>query len=89
MPIDNFAGYGAAVIDPARAAFAITPDDGVALALLPRSIYVGSGGTLTLRAVDSPADVTLVNIASGQQIDIRPSHIRATGTTAANIVGLA
>lgn len=89
MSFDAFASYAAATVDPARSAFAIAPHDSNELAVLPRAIYVGTGGALVLRAVDSAADVTLKNVASGQVVDIRARYIRAAGTTAADLVGLA
>lgn len=89
MSIDAFAYNAASVIDPARQAFPVTPSDAVELAVLPRGLYVGTGGTIILRAVDSAADVTLKSVAAGQTIDIRARFVRATGTTAADIIGLA
>lgn len=89
MAVDAFATHAFAAVDPARQAFAISPHDDDELAVLPRAIYVGSGGTIVLRAVDSAADVTLANLASGQVIDIRARFVRATGTTAADLVALA
>ncbi len=89
MALDAFASNAAAAIDPARKAFAIVPDDTDELATLPRAIYVGTGGALVLRAADSAADVTFANVASGQVIDVRALYVRATGTTAADLVALA
>jgi hypothetical protein len=89
MAFDAFAFHSRAAVDPAREAFPLTPHDTDALAALPRAIYVGTGGTLVLRAVDSSADVTLKNLASGQLIDVRALYVRATGTTAADLVALA
>ncbi|MBN8832091.1 MAG: hypothetical protein J0G94_16060 [Sphingomonadales bacterium] len=56
---------------------------------LPKAIFVGTGGNITLRAADGSADVVFKNVASGQILDVRARFIRATGTTAADIVGLA
>ena len=42
-----------------------------------------------LRAVDSTQDVTFVNVASGTILDVRATVIRAAGTTASNMIGLA
>jgi hypothetical protein len=89
MAFDFFASHAAAAVDPARNAFSITPHDTDELTMLPRAIYVGTGGTLVLRAVGAASDVVLRNLASGQVIDIRANFVRATGTTAADLVGLA
>lgn len=89
MVFDPFAVNSRSATDPARDAFALTPDDTAALAVLPRAIFVGTGGTLVLRAVDSSADTVFRNLASGQILDVRAQYVRATGTTAADLVGLA
>ena len=86
---DPFTAAGDALLASSRSPFAITPSDSASLATLPKAIYVGTGGTLVLRGVDAGGDVTLRNVGSGQVVDIRASHVRATGTTAADLVGLA
>lgn len=88
MSYDPFAFNAASVADPARQAIAVTPHDSNEIAVLPRALFVGTGGTVILRAVDSAADVTLKNVAGGQILDIRARYVRATGTTAADFVGL-
>ena len=74
---------------PARDAFSIIPHGTNEIDPLPKAIFIGTGGDIILRAADSGADVTLKNIASGQIIDVRARYIRASGTTATDIVGLA
>jgi hypothetical protein len=87
-PADRFARSLDAVTSPAREAFAVTPHDSAPLPQLPKALLIGAGGTLTLRPVDSAEDVA-VSVIVGQLVPIRASHVRATGTTAAQIVGLA
>ena len=86
---DPFQTSGDSLSAPSRSPFAIASNDTTALPFIPKAIYVGTGGTLVLRGVDATADVTLKNVASGQILDIRASHVRATGTSAADLVGLA
>jgi len=74
---------------PARLAFAITPHATNEIDPLPKAIFVGTGGNLTLRTADGTADVVFKNVASGQILDVRARYIRASGTSAADIVGLA
>ena len=76
-------------LSPSRAPFAITPHDANALPSVPKAIYVGTGGNVTLRGVEGSADVVLKNVANGQVIDVQAKYVRATGTTAADLVGLA
>lgn len=71
---------------PSRAPFPIVPDDDDELPLLPKGIYVGTGGDVCLRGVDSDEDVTYKNLPSASYINVRAQYIRATGTTATNLI---
>lgn len=87
LPFDQFDDALDAVTSPARDAFAVVPHDTAPLPRLPKALLVGGAGSLVLRAVDAAADVTL-GVAAGQMVPIRASHVRASGTTAAQIVAL-
>lgn len=89
MSFDSFGSALDSLIAPARNCFAIAPHDVSTLPALPKAVYVGTGGTIVLRTVDSSQDVTFINVASGSVLDVRATIIRATGTTAANMIGLA
>jgi hypothetical protein len=89
MTFDPFASHSRAAVDPASTAFAVTPHDSNELGTLSRALYVGTGGALVLRCIDSAADVTFKNLAAGQILPVRAQYVRATGTTAADIVALA
>lgn len=89
MPADNFSNFADSPSSPASNCFAITPSDSTQLALVTKALYIGTGGDVTLRSVQSGADVVFRNVATGSVLDVRASYVRATGTTAANIVGLA
>jgi hypothetical protein len=67
--------------------FAIAPHDSNELAVIPRRLYVGTGGNVTLRGVDGAADVVYKNVGNGVYLNVRPQFIRATGTTATDIIG--
>lgn len=86
---DKFAIFPDEASHPAREAFAITPHATNAISPLPKAIYVGGAGDIALRCVDSGADVTLVAVPVGTILPVRASHVRVTGTTATNLVGLA
>ncbi|WP_197425924.1 hypothetical protein [Erythrobacter sp. CCH5-A1] len=91
MPqIDNFNGVaGDFLIASSINPYAIVPHDTDPLPVVPKAIYIGTGGDVTLRGIGADADVTLKNLVSGQEICIRASHVRATGTTAGDLVALA
>jgi hypothetical protein len=88
MAIDGYAARSDSLTGPARSPFAVVPHDTNELTNIPKALYVGTGGTIILRGVDGSADVTFKNVASGQILDIRVQYVRATGTTAPDIVGL-
>lgn len=88
MADDRFASFGDDADNPGRSAFAIVPHDTNELPILPKALLIGVSGDIVLRAVDSPADVTIAAFA-GQLLPIRAAFVRDTGTTADNIVGLA
>lgn len=89
MPLDTFSTVLDSLIAPARNCFAITPSDSVALPIIPKAIYVGTGGNVVLRSLDGSNDVTFLNVANGTILDVRAAFVRAGGTTAANLIGLA
>lgn len=89
MPLDNFSTVIDSLIAPARNCFSIIPNDTALLPFLPKAVYVGNGGNLVVRAIDATSDVTFSNIANGTTLDVRITSIRATGTTASNLIGLA
>ena len=84
---DTFATYDDSSTAPSRKPYAITPSDTAELPDIPKGIYVGTGGDVKLRGVGGSADVTYVNLADGAYIAVRARFVRATGTTAANLVG--
>ena len=86
---DPFASHADSVAAPARHAFAVTPHATNALNPIPKALFVGTGGDVVLRSIAGTADVTFRNVASGQVLDVRAKYVRAAGTTAADIVGLA
>jgi hypothetical protein len=89
MILDPFDSASDSLIAPAREAFALVPNDATELARATKAVYVGTGGDITLRAVGSETDVVLRNVVAGSVLAIRLRAIRATGTTAANLVGFA
>lgn len=89
MPRDTFQTSSDSLISPAQFCFAINPSDSAELERVTKAIYIGHGGEVTLRALDNVQDVTFRNVPSGAILDVRLSALRATGTTATDIVGLA
>lgn len=83
---DKFANISDTLLAAARSPYPITPDDTAPLSLVPKGIFVGTGGDVTLRGVDSAVDVTYKNLPDASYIAVRASHVRATGTTATDLI---
>lgn len=65
---------------------AITPSDTVALSTTPKAIYIGGSGNLTVKGSNGISATFAVT--AGQVVNIAPSFVMATGTTATGIVAL-
>lgn len=74
------------VLTPSRRPCPVLPHDSDALPLVPKGLYVGIGGDVTLRGVDAEIDVTYRNLPDASYIAVRASHVRATGTTASDLI---
>jgi hypothetical protein len=89
MTTDLFSSAADSPIAPAERCFAVAPSDSEELPFATKAIYIGTAGDLTLRSVAGSEDVTFRNLADGSVLDVRVLAVRATGTTAADIVTLA
>lgn len=85
---DSFANRADTVSAPATRAVAVTPHDANALSDIPKALYVGTGGNLTMRGVNGTSDQLWKNVPSGAILPFRARYVRATGTSAADILAL-
>lgn len=85
---DPFANSVNSLGAPAADCFSITPADNVDLTTFTKALYVGTGGDVVVRAINSDSYVTFKNVIGGSILDIRVKSINATGTTALDLVGL-
>ncbi len=72
---------------PAIDAVAITPSDSADLASPVRGIYVGTSGDVKVTLISGNA-VVLKNLVAGVAHGLLVTRVWATGTSAANIVGI-
>lgn len=86
MP-DQFANHAPGLESPPAHGFAITPSDGADLADVTRALYVGGSGNVALTLL-SGATLTFTGVAGGTLLPLRAKAVKATGTTATNLVGL-
>ena len=85
---DLFSNAADQVSAPARQAVGVVPHDTAALADIPKALFVGTGGSLVLRGVAGGADTVWKNVANGSVLPFRAQYVRATGTTASDILAL-
>lgn len=74
-------------VDPAYNMRPITPSDSVDQASPMRAIYVGVAGDVVVTSAFG-VDVTFKNCPAGLILPVRASRVKATGTTATNLVAL-
>lgn len=85
---DHFQSAADSVSAPARSALAVTPHDTNPLPDIPKALFVGTAGTITMRGVDGTADQLWKNVPAGAILPFRARFVRATGTSAADILAL-
>ncbi|HEV2746547.1 MAG TPA: hypothetical protein VGW34_04520 [Allosphingosinicella sp.] len=85
---DSFSNLADSVSAPATRAAAVAPHDSNALADVPKALFVGTGGHISMRGAGGGADVLFKNVPAGSVLPFRALYVRATGTTAADIVAL-
>lgn len=79
--------FGSSNQSVAIGGFVITPNDEATFPVRARAIYVGGEGNVTLTSANG-ADVTFIAVPTGSILPIETLRVRATGTTATNLVGL-
>lgn len=84
---DDFGNVSGGILAPIAGAVAVAPSDATDLDKTTRGLYVGTAGNVktTLKSGDV---VTFKNLAAGIVHPIRVSRVWATGTTAADVVGV-
>lgn len=84
---DTFQSNGTGMTSPCTSAEAVTPSDTVDLTNVSRAIWVGTAGNVSL-ITKAGQTVTFVGVQAGTLLPIRASRIRATSTTASNMLAL-
>lgn len=84
---DRFTHTSSGFSAPAADGFAIVPDDAADLAEVTRALYIGASGDLRL-VLAGGSEITFATLGAGTLLPVRARRVKATGTTAAGIVGL-
>lgn len=74
-------------MSPAEYGVAVTPSDSTDLPQVARALYVGTGGDLNIDFADG-STVLLPSVLGGVIVPVRARRVRATLTTASNIIAL-
>lgn len=85
---DEFAHEPRSLISPASKAVALTPNNDADLANIPRAIYVGGAGNLTVTMLGQSGTTLFTAVPAGTILPIQIKRLHATGTTAAAIVAV-
>lgn len=85
---DPFQSTADAPSAPASRAESVTPHDSNALSDIPKALYVGTGGNITMRGSSGTTDRVWKNVPAGAILPFRAQYVRATGTSAADILAL-
>lgn len=87
MATDKFSTFARGLTAPASDAFDITADDNTDFATTARAIYVGRTGDVALVTLEGTT-VTFVGLQAGTVLPVSTARVRATGTTASDLIGL-
>lgn len=71
-----------------RRAAAITPNDGTDLTDIPKALYIGVAGDISVDPVDGPATAVVFKVPQGVFDAVRVKRVRSTGTSASSIIGI-
>lgn len=85
---DTFQSAADSVSSPARRAVAVVPHDANPLADIPKALFVGTAGDIAMRGVDGTTDQLWKNVPAGAILPFRARYVRASGTSAADILAL-
>ncbi len=87
MTQDIWRTYDPGIDGPAIGNIAVTPSDSDDLVQTSRALYVGTGGTVVVRAHDG-TEASYVGVPTGLILPVRAVRVLATGTTASDIVAM-
>lgn len=72
--------------DPIEHAVAVTPNDDADVSIDARAIYVGVSGHVYVDLVGGATNIAVKNLAAGMWHPMRVKRVRATSTTATDIL---
>jgi len=82
---DRYFGTGDDLLSPASDGVAVTPSDTQDLPVASKRLWVGGAGNVTIITVRG-TQLTYTGVPAGIYLNVRAARVKATGTTASNIV---
>jgi hypothetical protein len=82
---DRYANIGDDLFGPASDGAAVSPSDSQNLAVASKRLWIGGAGNVALVTVKGAA-LTYTAVPAGTYLNVRAQQVKATGTTATNIV---
>jgi hypothetical protein len=87
MSVGNLIDLPGAQLSAYTASAAVTPSDGTDLTNVTRALFIGGAGNLVV--IDQSGNTTtFTGVLAGTILQLRVTRVKATGTTATNIVAL-
>jgi hypothetical protein len=87
LATDNLVGLAGALLNAYTSSASVTPSDGTDLTNVTRALFIGGAGNLVV--IDQSGNTTtFTGVAAGTLLTLRVTRVKATGTTATNIVAL-
>ncbi|MEM0907177.1 MAG: hypothetical protein AAGJ94_07430 [Pseudomonadota bacterium] len=84
---DTYRFYDRGLTAPAADAFEITPNNGNDLSTAARALYIGGAGDVEVITLAGNT-VLFVGLSAGTTLPCSVTRVRASNTTATNILGL-
>ena len=85
VTIEDRSGDGSG--EPAKGGFVVSPNDTTVFTEMPRALYVGGAGTLTVVMHDGTT-LRFEGVTAGSFLPIRVRQVKSTGTSATAVLGL-
>lgn len=83
----DYSNHPSTLITPGRNASPIVPNDTTPLAKIPKSLWCGVGGQITMRGKGDEED-TVWLVADRSPVPFMPEYVKATGTDATNLIAI-
>ena len=83
---DDYSGCSISPVGPCRRAAAVAPADGTDLGNVTRALYIGVTGDVVI--ITQGGDTVTLKAVPVGLLSIAAARVKATGTTATNIIAL-